>query len=125
MRTRQAIPSPPAEKALDVRASVRYMLHARVVFHWNDEEGFQKVGRGHTRDISQKGVYVVSPERPPNGVDVSLNIYLPALAGDTRLLSLETHGQVLRVDSDSTHEPADPAGFGFAVSSHKITLCTN
>jgi len=123
MRTEQAIPFPVLRQTLDVRTTVRYMLHARVVFHWNDNEGFQKVGRGHTRDISQKGAYIVSPERPPNGAHVSLNIYLPALAGDTRLLSLETEGQVLRVDS--VREPADPAGFGFAVSNHQVTLCTN
>jgi len=123
MRTEHAIPFPVLRQALDVRATVRYMLHARVVFHWNDNEGYQKVGRGHTRDISQKGAYIVSPERPPNGAQVSLNIYLPALAGDTRLLSLETQGQVLRVDS--SNEAADPAGFGFAVSNHQVTLCTN
>jgi hypothetical protein len=125
MRTKQAIPPPNVGMGLDVRTTVRYMLHARVVFHWNDDEGFQRVGRGHTRDISHKGAYILSPESPPNGAHVSLNIYLPALAGDTRLLSLETQGQVLRVDLDLTREPADPAGFGFAVSNHQVTLCSN
>jgi hypothetical protein len=123
MRIEQANAPPVAQQTLDVRTTVRYMLHARVVFHWNDNEGYQKVGRGHTRDISQKGAYIVSPERPPNGAHVSLNIYLPALAGDTRLLSLETEGQVLRVESG--RESADPTGFGFAVSNHQVALCTN
>jgi len=123
MANQQAHLQPALRPSLDARTTVRYALHARVVFQWDDEDGLQKVGRGHTRNISQKGAFVVSPEIPPQGVPITLNIYLPALAGDTRLLSLEAEGRVLRGESNC--EPNGPSVSGFAVSTHRVSLSTN
>lgn len=120
----QEVQIPPlARSSLDSRAAVRYALQARAVFHWNDGDGFQKVGRGHTRNISQKGAYIVSPELPPQGASISLNIYLPALAGDTRLLSLQADGLVLRREMNCEREAS--SGAGFAVSAQRVSLTTN
>jgi len=101
---------------------VRHPLHARVVFQWNDDDGSQRAGRGQTRNISQNGAYVVSPERPPKGARISMSIYLPPLSGGTRVRRIETQGQVLRVDPELQAE--DSAGWGFAVSNHQVTLST-
>jgi hypothetical protein len=106
----------------DARANMRHLLNARVVFQWNDDTGFQKVGRGHTRDISQKGAYVVSPERPPKGAYLTMHIYLPALVGDSKLLSIQAECQVLRVEPNARVEST--IGWGFAVSNQQVTLST-
>ena len=125
MQTREVILPSPHGKELDARRTIRYMLHARVVFHWTDTEGSQKVGRGHTRNLSQKGAYVVSLEHPPTGAHVSLTIYLPALGVETRLLSLTAQGHVTRVDSNLLEKQEGKTGFGFAVSNHQVMLCTS
>lgn len=122
-RTEQTNPPVFRGVSTDLRTMVRYLLHARVVFRWNDDDGSQKAGRGQTRNISQKGAYVVSPERPPKGAHIYMNIYLPPLPGDTRVLSIEAEGQVLRVESDT--EADNSARWGFAVSNHQVTLSTN
>lgn len=101
---------------------VRHLLHARVIFHWNDDEGSQRAGRGQTRNISRNGAYVVSPEHPPKGAQISMIIYLPPLPGDTRMHSIEAQGQVLRVEPKPQAE--DSAGCGFAVSNHRVILST-
>jgi hypothetical protein len=120
----QQIQLPPVEgPSLDSRTAARYSLHARAVFQWNDQDGFQQVGRGHTRNISQKGAYIVSAELPPQGVSISLNIYLPTLAGDTRLLSLQAEGNVLRCELNCEREPS--SGSGFAISAQRVSLTTN
>lgn len=108
---------------MDLRTMVRHSLRARVVFRWNDENGSEKAGRGQTRDISQKGVYVCSPERPPHGASVCMNIYLPPLPGDTRVFSIEAVGRVLRVEPSTERETC--AGSGFAVTNHQVRLSTN
>ena len=99
---------------------VRHLLHARVIFRWNDDHGSNRAGRGLTRNISQNGAYVVSPEHPPIGSHISMSIYLPLLQRDMRVLSIEAQGQVLRVDIEPQLE--DSAGSGFAVSNHQVIL---
>lgn len=106
--------------AVDARATMRHLLIARVVFQWSDDCGSQKVGRGYTRDISQKGAYVFSPERPPKGAQMTIHIYLPALAGDSKLLSLQAECLVLRVEPDANAK--NGIAWGFAVSNQHVTL---
>ncbi len=102
---------------------MRHSLRARVVFCWNDNDGSQKAGRGETRNISQNGAYVVSLDHPPKGAHISMNISLPALPGNMRVLSIEAEGQVLRVDTEPQAE--DSAGWGFAVSNHQLILSSS
>jgi hypothetical protein len=122
-RRQQTNAAAMASGSAEFRTMVRHSLQARVVFHWNDQDGSQKAGRGRTRNISQKGAYVVSLEHPPKGAQVSLSIYLPPLPGDTRVLSIEAKGKVLRVESKLVAK--DSPGWGFAVSNHQVILSTN
>src|SRR4029077_16923451 len=61
----------------DLRTMVRHLLHARVIFGWNDDDGPIKGGPGKPQNISQNGAYVVPPEPPPIGSHISMSIYLP------------------------------------------------
>jgi hypothetical protein len=107
-----------AGEARDSRTTVRYSLQARVIFSWKDRHGFRQDASGRTRDISQKGAYVVAPECPVAGATVALKIFLPALAGETRTMQLETEGRVMRVEPAADSE----SEVGFAVSNARINL---
>lgn len=101
----------------DSRSIVRYSLNARAAFHWK-EHGVSRRASGQTRDISHKGAYIVAPECPEQGAIVSLNIHLPALAGENCHLHLETVGRVLRVETKSNQKK------GFAVANDRVSLRT-
>lgn len=104
--------------AIDLRAAVRYALEARVVFSWTDEQGVSQKGVGWTRDISPKGVYVVASGCPPRSADVALTVELPVSGRQSRALSLETQGRVLRVD-----HRREGSGSGFSVKHERVSLC--
>jgi hypothetical protein len=104
----------------DVRKAVRYSLEARVLFTWTDRAGVSRQGRGDTRNISPKGAYIVTPSCPPRGVLISLTIYLPMLEGETRIMSMETEGRVLRVEPPSISGDAG----GFSMQHNRVALCT-
>jgi len=108
---------------VNLRVAVRYALHARVVFQWSAEDGAHRVGRGRTRDISQKGAYIVAPESPPSGTRVAMSIYLPALGGEARVLRVDAEGRVTRVEPHQETESGITSGF--AVANHEVTLSAN
>jgi hypothetical protein len=112
-----ATPRPP-QTLQDRRAGVRYALHARVVFGWKDSSGRQKESRGHTRDVAQKGTFIVAPECPPKGAAVTLSIFLPVTAGERRMLRMDADGSVMRAERPS----GQPFLNGFAVSHKRMNL---
>jgi PilZ domain-containing protein len=117
MRVEARKPCSPSYPSGDSRSIVRYSLNARATFHWKDH-GVSRRASGETRDISHKGAYIAAPECPAQGAIVSLNIYLPALAGENCHLHLEAVGRVLRVETKSNHKK------GFAVANDRVSLRT-
>lgn len=109
-----SIPRSPQDR----RGGIRYALHARVVFGWQDAGGNRKESRGHTRDVAQKGTYIVATECPPKGTAVSLTIFLPVNTAEKRTLRMDADGSVMRAER--------PAGApflnGFAVSHRRMNL---
>lgn len=114
----QPIPPKPMQRPQDRRAGIRYALHARVVFGWRDAAGQQKESRGHTRDVAQKGTFVVSPDCPPKGAAVTLSIFLPVTAGEKRMLRMDADGRVMRAERPA----GQPFLNGFAVSHKRMNL---
>lgn len=108
----------PGQRPPDRRTGVRYALHARVVFGWRDAAGQQKESRGHTRDVAQKGTFVVSPDGPPKGAAVTLSIFLPVTAGEKRMLRMDADGSVMRAERPA----GQPFLNGFAVSHKRMNL---
>jgi hypothetical protein len=107
------------------RVALRYALHARVVFAWDDAAGLRRESRGHTRDVGQKGAFVLAPDCPPRGTPVSLSIFLPVVGAETKVLRLEVEGRVLRsgIGSVTPDSSAGPATLvGFAVSHQRVNL---
>jgi hypothetical protein len=107
------------------RVALRYALHARVVFAWDDASGQRRESRGHTRDVGQKGAFVLAPDGPARGTPVSLSIFLPVTGAEKRVLRLEVEGRVLRsaVSAANPDNPSGPATLvGFAVSHQRVNL---
>ncbi len=108
--------------ASDRRCALRHALHARAIFAWDDASGERRESRGHTRDVGQKGAFVLTEQCPPRGACVSLSIFLPVVGPETRVMRMEVEARVLRSDarSDQTNGTARPSGF--AVSHQRVNL---
>lgn len=117
---RQTSSSPvrPPNMPPDRRSGHRYALHARVVYEWRDAAGNQKESRGHTRDVAQKGTFIVALECPPRGADVKLSIFLPVTAGEKKMLRMDADGSVMRAE----RPVGQPYLNGFAVSHARMNL---
>ncbi len=106
------------------RVAMRYALHARVVFAWDDAKGEKHESRGHTRDLGQKGAFVFAHECPSRDARVSLSVFLPVTGAEKRVLRLEVEGRVVRsgfaASYDGVNEPSALAGF--AVSHLRVNL---
>ncbi|HXZ11712.1 MAG TPA: PilZ domain-containing protein [Candidatus Sulfotelmatobacter sp.] len=122
-RTTRVADAQARTASVNLRVSVRYALQARVVFQWSAHDGAEKVGRGRTRDISQKGAYIETEDFPPAGTQVAMSIFLPALGGDACVLRVDAEGRVVRVDEKQ--ETVSGIASGFAVANHEVTLSAN
>lgn len=103
------------------RGALRYALRATVIFAWEDAGGARRENRGQTRDVGQKGAFIIADECPPNGAPVSLSIFLPGSAAEAPLLRMEAEGRVLRAE----HQTETTEGPGFAVSHQRVNLFSN
>jgi PilZ domain len=88
------------------RKSLRFRLQLPVVARWTDDEGQVRYGAGFSRDICDRGVFIISSERPPIGAMVSINVHLPYLRADLQEWHLQSVGSVVRVE-----QAADSAGY--------------
>lgn len=98
------------------RRSKRYDLGALVSFFWK-EEGNHHLGAGFMRDVSIRGVFVVTSTLPPIGTAVRLEICFESSLTDSPLVIL-AKGQVCRVELD-IHNGGNS---GFAASTKRFKL---
>jgi hypothetical protein len=85
-----------ADDPMELRKTKRYLLSAPASFRWESSEGIPQKGEGTTRDISTKGVFVLSKLGPHPGADIEVDVYLPSLSGRPRSLQLHGEGKVIR-----------------------------
>ena len=104
---------------MDRRNHKRFDLEATARFSWKDAGGVRWQGQGHTRDISETGVFVFTPDSPPSGVTVRLEVRASALTKSG--LVMQTRGQVVRVQS--TGAPDEAVGFAVSARSLKLRNC--
>jgi hypothetical protein len=92
-----------ADDPMELRKTKRYLLSAPASFRCECSEGIPQKGEGTTRDISAKGVFVLSKLGPQLGAHIELDVYLPSLSGSPRLVQLHGEGKVIRkVNSGSS-----------------------
>jgi hypothetical protein len=94
---------------MDLRKTKRYPLSAPVCFCWEGAGGILQEGEGTTRDISVRGVFVVTKSPPPPGVLLELDVYPPSPNGVPKSMRLHGEGKVIRVSARQGPES------GFAV----------
>jgi hypothetical protein len=107
-----------ASKPQERREGVRYALHARVVFGWTEIGGQKRESRGHTRNVAQKGTFIMSPDCPPRDTPITLTIFLPVNAGEKRMIRMAADGRVTRAEQPE----GQPYLNGFAVSHCRMNL---
>jgi PilZ domain len=78
---------------MEHRGAIRYPLQVPASFSWEDEQRIVRQGEGHTRNISEKGVFVDAAICPPIGSSVELHFSLPALTGSERKMHVKHTGE--------------------------------
>jgi hypothetical protein len=102
---------------LEQREHIRYRVRAHVDFEWMDE-GVLRRGRGLTRDISSKGMFIYSDSEPPPKADLRVNVSFRSVAPTLTKAQLRANSLVLRVEP-----PSSPgADHGFAVLNRSYEL---
>jgi PilZ domain len=102
------------------RSDMRYPVKARVDFWWQGEDRAFN-GNGTSRDVSEKGAFVVAPTIPPLGTDVGLTFFLPKLSKAIAAVRIEVEAKVIRVDQETEAEKRG----GFAVLTKAAILRKN
>lgn len=100
------------------RKTVRFYLEAEATCSWLDGDGHRKECKGWTRDVSQRGAYILASGNPPRGAMIHLVISLPLLAGEARPLRIEAEGLILRTDR------VRRGLAGFAITNQRLILCS-
>ena len=82
------------------------------------EEGVLQTGRGLTRDISPKGMFIYSDSRPPTKADLQVKVSFGSLAQTLTKVQMRANSLVIRL------EPASAPGteYGFAILNKSYEL---
>jgi len=99
---------------MELRKATRYRLHAPAFYWWESADGTLQEAQGVTRDISDRGVFIVAKQLPPAGVRVEINVHLPSVSSAARSAQLHGEGAVLR----SAEAEAGKSGFAAALVFH-------
>jgi PilZ domain len=83
---------------VDRRRCPRFRLRLPVLTQWTDQDGHVRYGGGFSRDISVRGVFVLSSMAPPGATTICITVVLPNLRTDLQDLQLHSMGTVARVD---------------------------
>ena len=81
---------------MELRKATRYRLNAPAFFWWESADGTLQEAQGITRDISDRGVFILAEQLPPAGVRVEVDVHLPAVSTAARSAQLHGEGTVLR-----------------------------
>ena len=80
---------------MELRKATRYRLNAPAFYWWESADGTLQEAQGITRDISDRGVFILAKQAPPAGVRVEVDVYLPAVSAAARSAQLHGEGAVL------------------------------
>jgi hypothetical protein len=73
-------------------------MRVPVLAQWNDQAGDVKDVSGISRDISARGVFVVSSVQPPESAQVMVEVIIPSLTQGAKEMHLSSDGLVVRVE---------------------------
>ena len=104
---------------LERREQIRFGVHALVDFEWLDGEGVRQEGRGLTRDISPKGLFIYSDSQPLAKADLQVEVFFASVTGANTNLQLRTKALVLRGEPATRHGERH----GFALLNRSCKVC--
>ena len=104
--------------AIERRRDIRYPVKLPASFSWQDEQRIVRQGEGHTRNISEKGVFVAAAICPPISSSVEVHFLLPALDNSGRKMHVHHTGETLRLEGAEQSEHSS----GFAIKSRDVVL---
>ena len=102
------------------RKAIRFPLEAPISFWWMDS-GVVKRSEGKTRDVSERGAFVLATTCPPRGIQIGFKLSLPALPGFEHKTRVEADGQVIRVKQLRGRKECE----GFAILTQHVILQFN
>jgi len=103
---------------MELRKSRRYHLTAPAFCWFKRSDGTLQEAQGTTRDISDRGVFVVAELLPFPGAHVELDVYLPSAGLTPRSVQLHGEGIVLRVGEVGTSQSGFAAEVLFQTESY-------
>jgi len=80
------------------RGYIRFQMGVPVLAQWQDDEGNAHEAAGFSRDISARGVFVVSSAPPPEATKVTIEVLIPNLREGSEEVHLRSEGLVVRVE---------------------------
>ena len=101
------------------RERTRYGVRVPVDFEWL-EKGVVRRGRGLTRDISTKGMFIYSDSEPPAMADLRVRVSFRSFAEAERDLQVSAKASVIRVEPPL--RPEIIYGFAILNTSYKLQL---
>jgi hypothetical protein len=81
---------------VDLRKARRYAMSATVSFYWDRGDGILQEGQGATRDVSSRGVFVVTDAAPRVGGQLELELYFKSPGRESKLVRFRGEGKVIR-----------------------------
>lgn len=102
---------------MELRKATRYSVSAPALYRWQRADGMLQEAQGISRDISDRGVFLLAKDLPPPGVHVELEVHLPAVAGTSRSAQLYGEGTVVRTSRPGAGESGFAAAAVFHVES--------
>lgn len=94
---------------IERRTRARYQLVFPVIFHWSD--GTEHSAVGYCRNIGLGGAFIVSSNCPPVGVEVEVDVVVPASDPAPTEILFRHSGQTIRIQRCEDL-------LGFAVAGH-------
>ena len=101
---------------MDRRSHLRFDLRAPVAYTWKDKEGIRQDSSGITRDVSEKGVFIIAHSTPPMGASIRFEVSF--LYRDHSQIRMRARGRVLRVESNGEAKTEH----GFATATNMLGL---
>lgn len=95
---------------MELRSARRYRVALPVVFFWGTGSNFFE-GAGTTRDLSVKGMFVITKDPVPLGSDLWLKVSVPGIREGSQGTELQGNGQVIRSEENGF---ATQASIGFS-----------
>lgn len=84
--------------SVELRNAIRYRFTVPVAFRWTGPKAHVLKGEGVTRDVSTRGAFIVTPNHPPAGATLRLEIQFDRTNHNLKLIS---EGLVMRVEHGS------------------------